>query len=130
MDKVSDTPRTNFVAHESGDVEWNKPINRFGRMMAHACILERELAAANKKGHEAVLLAMKHEDAAKRANALVAQNKPCTDAKEQEHYLKAVADSDHFFACWQDTLEQRDKALFALKGLLENITEYQTIKPK
>ena len=29
---------------------------------------------------------------------------------DEEHYLKAVADSDHFFACWQDTLEQRDKA--------------------
>ena len=28
---------------------------------------------------------------------------------DEEHYLKAVADSDHFFACWQDTLEQRDK---------------------
>jgi hypothetical protein len=46
---ASETPRTNFVAHESGDVEWNKPINRFGRMMAHACILERELAAENAK---------------------------------------------------------------------------------
>ena len=32
---------------------------------------EAETEAANKKGHEAVLLAMKHEDAAKRANAEV-----------------------------------------------------------
>jgi hypothetical protein len=42
----SDTPRTNFVAHETGDTEWDRFPNRFGRMMAHACILERELAAA------------------------------------------------------------------------------------
>lgn len=46
MDKVSDTPRTNFVAYESVDAEWNRSMNRFGRMLAHACILERELAAA------------------------------------------------------------------------------------
>jgi hypothetical protein len=43
---MSDTPRTNFVAHATGDAEWDRSINRFGRMMAHACILERELAAA------------------------------------------------------------------------------------
>jgi exonuclease VII small subunit len=43
---MSDTPRTNFIAHETGDAEWDRSINRFGRMMAHACILERELAAA------------------------------------------------------------------------------------
>ena len=43
---MSDTPRTNFVAHETGDSEWDRSINRFGRMMVHACILERELAAA------------------------------------------------------------------------------------
>ena len=43
---MSDTPRTNFVAHATGDSEWDRSINRFGRMMAHACILERELAAA------------------------------------------------------------------------------------
>ena len=41
---MSDTPRTEFVAHATGDAEWNRSINRFGRMMAHACILERELA--------------------------------------------------------------------------------------
>jgi hypothetical protein len=35
---------------------------------------------------------------------------------DEEHYLKAVADSDHFFACWQDTLEQRDKALVFLQS--------------
>jgi len=44
MDKVNETPRTNFVAHESVDAEWNRSMNRFGRMLAHACILERELA--------------------------------------------------------------------------------------
>ena len=43
---MSDTPRTNFVAHETGDTEWDRFPNRFGRMMAHACILEKELAAA------------------------------------------------------------------------------------
>ena len=42
---MSDTPRTNFVAHETGDAEWDRSINRFGRMMAHACILERENVA-------------------------------------------------------------------------------------
>ena len=49
MDKVSDTPRTNFVAHETGDAEWNRSMNRFGRMFAHACILERELAAQKEQ---------------------------------------------------------------------------------
>jgi hypothetical protein len=49
MDKVSDTPRTNFVAHATGDAEWNRSMNRFGRMMAHACILERELAALKEQ---------------------------------------------------------------------------------
>ena len=49
MDKVSDTPRTNFVAHESVDAEWNRSMNRFGRMLAHACILERELAAQKEQ---------------------------------------------------------------------------------
>jgi len=44
VDKVNETPRTNFVAHESVDAEWNRSMNRFGRMLAHACILERELA--------------------------------------------------------------------------------------
>ena len=43
---MNDTPRTNFVAHASGDSEWDRSMNRFGRMQAHACILERELAAA------------------------------------------------------------------------------------
>ena len=43
---MSETPRTNFVAHESGDAEWNRSVNRFGRMKAHAEIIERELAAA------------------------------------------------------------------------------------
>ena len=43
---MSETPRTNFVAHESRDPEWNRSMNRFGRMKAHAEILERELAAA------------------------------------------------------------------------------------
>jgi len=43
--EMSDTPRTNFVAHETGDAEWDRSINRFGRMMAHACILERENVA-------------------------------------------------------------------------------------
>jgi len=49
---VNDTPRTNFVAHESGDHEWNRSINRFGRMFAHACILERELAEARTQPRE------------------------------------------------------------------------------
>ena len=43
---MTDTPRTDFVAHESGDPEWNRFPNRFARMMSHACILERELAEA------------------------------------------------------------------------------------
>lgn len=51
---MSDTPRTNFVAHETGDSEWDRSINRFGRMMAHACILERELAAAIEQRDKAV----------------------------------------------------------------------------
>ena len=46
---MKDTPRTNFVAHATGDVEWDRSINRFGRMMAHACILERELAAQKEQ---------------------------------------------------------------------------------
>jgi hypothetical protein len=46
---MSDTPRTNFVAHETGDAEWDRSMNRFGRMMAHACILERELTTAQAK---------------------------------------------------------------------------------
>ena len=46
--KVSDTPRTNFVAHDSCDPEWNRSINRLGRMQSHACILERELAETKK----------------------------------------------------------------------------------
>jgi len=36
---------------------------------------------------------------------------------DEEHYLKAVADADHFFACWQDTLAQRDKLAVVLKWL-------------
>ena len=36
---------------------------------------------------------------------------------DEEHYLKAVADADHFFVCWQDTLEQRDKLAAALAHL-------------
>jgi len=49
---MSDTPRTEFVAHESGDPEWNRFPNRFGRMMAHASILERELSAKEKECSE------------------------------------------------------------------------------
>jgi len=49
---MSDTPRTDFVAHESGDPEWNRSINRFGRMQSHAQILERELAEAVAKERE------------------------------------------------------------------------------
>ena len=56
---MSDTPRTNFVAHATGDSEWDRSINRFGRMMAHACILERELAAAIEQRDKAVA-ALKH----------------------------------------------------------------------
>ena len=43
---MSDTPRTDFVAHATGDSEWDRSINRFGRMQSHAQILERELAEA------------------------------------------------------------------------------------
>jgi len=43
-----DTPRTDFVAHDSCDFEWNRSINRFGRMLSHAQILERELAETKK----------------------------------------------------------------------------------
>jgi len=77
MDKVSKTPRTNFVAHESGDVEWNKPINRFGRMMAHACILERELAE---------------------------QNEPCTDAKEMGHGCIRAVKAENDLAAQKEQL--------------------------
>jgi len=45
---MTDTPRTDFVAHESGDAEWNRFPNKFGRMTAHAQILERELAALHQ----------------------------------------------------------------------------------
>jgi len=48
MSEPSKTPRTDFVSHESGDSEWNRSINRFGRMQSHAQILETDLAAANK----------------------------------------------------------------------------------
>lgn len=43
-DPISPTPRTDFVAHGTGDPEWDRFPNRFARMMAHACILERENA--------------------------------------------------------------------------------------
>jgi len=49
MSADSKTPRTDFVAHETGDSEWNRFPNRFGRMMAHACILEAELSEANAR---------------------------------------------------------------------------------
>ena len=49
---MSDTPRTNFVAHETGDAEWDRSINRFGRMMAHACILEAEIAELTEELNE------------------------------------------------------------------------------
>jgi len=57
------TPRTNFVAHETGDAEWDRFPNRFGRMMAHACILERELAAAIEQRDKAIkfLQCYRHE---------------------------------------------------------------------
>ena len=42
---------------------------------------------------------------------------------DEDHYLKAVADSDHFFACWQDTLEQRDKLVEALKLIEDHHNE-------
>ena len=42
---AAQTPRTDFVAHENGDHIFNEPLKRFGRMYAHAQILERELAA-------------------------------------------------------------------------------------
>ena len=57
---MSDTPRTAYVAHESGDPEWNRFPNRFGRMMAHAQILEREnaslKAALDKYSEDEMLL--------------------------------------------------------------------------
>lgn len=49
---MSDTPRTDFVAHATGDSEWDRSINRFGRMQSHAQILERELADAVAKERE------------------------------------------------------------------------------
>ena len=49
---MSDTPRTDFVAHATGDSEWDRSINRFGRMQSHAQILERELAEAIEKERE------------------------------------------------------------------------------
>lgn len=51
---MTDTPRTDFVAHESGDAEWNRFPNRFGRMTAHAQILERELAETKRLLAEAL----------------------------------------------------------------------------
>ncbi len=45
-----ETPRTDFVAHESGDAEWDRFPNRFGRMMAHAQVLERELVELTGEG--------------------------------------------------------------------------------
>ena len=50
---MTDTPRTDFVSHESGDPEWNRFPNRFARMMAHACILERELTAEQERATKA-----------------------------------------------------------------------------
>ena len=54
---MSDTPRTNFVAHESRDPEWNRSVNRFGRMKSHAEILERELATAQEELKQMRILA-------------------------------------------------------------------------
>ena len=53
---MSDTPRTDFVAHESGDPEWNRFPNRFARMMSHAQILERE----NARLREALTMAKEY----------------------------------------------------------------------
>ena len=47
------TPRTDFVAHESGDIEWNRFPNRFARMKAHAEIMERENAALLEQERDA-----------------------------------------------------------------------------
>jgi len=62
---MNDTPRTNFVAHATGDAEWDRSINRFGRMMAHACILERELATAIAQRGAAVEALIKELERAK-----------------------------------------------------------------
>ena len=51
---MSDTPRTDFVAHATGDSEWDRSINRFGRMQSHAQILERELAEAKAQRDKAI----------------------------------------------------------------------------
>lgn len=59
---MSDTPRTDFVAHESGDPEWNRFPNRFARMMAHACILELELKSADARLHELAVHIQKLEE--------------------------------------------------------------------
>ena len=81
---MSDTPRTNFVAHATGDAEWDRSMNRFGRMLAHACILERELAAAIAQRDKA------REDALEQAATLVRES--CLPDAYSMSALKEIAD--------------------------------------
>ena len=49
-------------------------------------------------------------------------------AEDNQTKLAAVTKrKDECSNGWDEALAQRDKAVFALKGLLEDITEYQTI---
>ena len=107
---MSDTPRTNFVAHETGDSEWDRSINRFGRMMAHACILERELAALRTYAQatdatleQSILNGLNKDEELTDINAALQQAKE--RVKELERELAA-------------TQAQRDKAVAAFKYYL------------
>ena len=115
MDKVSDTPRTNFVAHETGDAEWNRSMNRFGRMFAHACILERELTA--QKEYYRVL---------EEEMLVLGDERLCAtlDAKENME----IADE---FKCLMEKYRQREaeanKALRVAAGLLSTMPQFSNM---
>jgi len=70
----------------------------------------QELAIANRKVAE---------DNQTRLAAVTKRRDECSNGWDEAlaQRDKAVADADHFFACWQDTLEQRDKLAVALKWL-------------
>jgi len=85
--------------------------------------LDAELSAANAKLKYWQELAVANrkvaEDNQTRLAAVTKRRDECSNGWDEAlaQRDKAVADADHFFACWQDTLEQRDKLAVALKWL-------------
>ena len=117
MDKVSETPRTNFVAHESVDAEWNRSMNRFGRMLAHACILERELAAQKEQFRvlEDEMLVMMDE-----------RNAAVLDAKEN---MEIANEFKHTMEEYRQREAEANKALMVAVGLLSTMPQFSNMHP-